>query len=105
MASILERLQTAVLDLDLSRRRFLSRAMRTSAVLTAVAAGAGKVTEARAANVACCTLAFPHNVRTRCPCRLDWSWTCTQDRECRTWECGECYSCRTSSLRLVCHCC
>jgi hypothetical protein len=111
MATMIERLQSALDNPTLGRRRFITRAMKASATLTAVAAGVSVTTTVASAQngtfqVQCCNLAFANHCNAGCPCNSTfWSWSCSSAAGCSTWECGECWDCQCSIIRKICNCC
>jgi hypothetical protein len=94
----------------LSRRRFVGRMAKLSAGAMAAVAGLAEFPgQAYAVNVACCTLAYPHNIcnsnyygTNNCPtnCGTSWTWTCNYNH--CPWICGECYSCSCSFAYALC---
>jgi hypothetical protein len=101
--SFIERIEDAAANADeqqWSRKRFLGRLARGTALLAAGAAGLARVPKATAGNYACCDLCFasghwcpsPYYGEFDCPCQSDekWQWFCT-DSLGYVWGCGECW--------------
>ncbi len=113
MATVLEKLQTAMLDPGWSRRRFLGRVVRGSAAVAAAAAGVATTgtTVAQAFySYGCCNLVYgppfcPNNSCGSCSGSTDYRWYCTDSISCYTMACGECYTCGCSYAYRVCRCC
>jgi hypothetical protein len=114
MATVMNRLQAFALEPDWTRRRFLSRVVKTSAAVAAAAAGVSvPATKALAYTWACCNLAFTTWCSTAsshtCPCCSScsnhYTWNCVASGACAVYACSECYDCSCSYGYKVCNCC
>jgi len=113
MATVLEKLQAAMLDPSWSRRRLLGRVVQGSAAVAAAAAGVvvTGTTVAQAYTYGCCNLAYgppfcANHSCGSCSGGSDYVWYCTADPpNCYTLACGECYTCGCSYAYKVCNCC